>query len=64
MQLGQEDINVTVDLEGEANTRDDIIANSVEGETVARQLNAVANINKLFIIWNTLSHSKIGFCTK
>ena len=38
------DINVTGDLEGEANTRDDIIANSVEGETVARQLNAVANI--------------------
>ena len=30
MQLGQEDINVTVDLEGEANTRDDIIANTVE----------------------------------
>ena len=30
MQLGQEDINVTDDLEGEANTRDDIIANTVE----------------------------------
>ena len=29
MQLGQEDINVTVDLEGEANTWDDIITNTV-----------------------------------